>query len=239
MKPMFSAAIAAALTLSVPMTALACDLHDKASKAEAAPALIPAGMPAAAATTATNPAPMRLAQAAPSASEAAPAHAPDAHATHAASAAPGAASAGPIRITGAYARSSNPKTGAVFMSIANDGAQACTLAAVQTPASPRAELHTHIDDAGVMKMTKVDHVEIPAGGAHDLARGGDHIMLMDTPAALAEGDEVALTLDFGDCGTVPLTVVVEPAAGRAPAAHDAAAQHGGAADHGSHAAPAN
>lgn len=236
MKPMFSAAIAALMALSAPMAALACDLHDKAGKAAPAPALIPAGMSSPAAATATNPAPMRLAQAAPSTSDAAAAHTAPGHAD---SAAPGAAAAGPIRITGAYARSSNPKTGAVFMAIANDGAEACTLTAAQTPASPRAELHTHIDDAGVMKMTKIDRIEIPAGGTHDLARGGDHIMLMDMPAALAEGQEVALTLDFGACGTVPLNVVVEPAAGGPRTGHDAAMQHGSAADHGSHTAPAN
>lgn len=211
----FSAAIAAMMMLAAPMAAMACEMHAAAAKGDGATAA---------------PAALQLAQSAPAATiPAATTTAPvDAAATGL-----GSAAAGSIRISGAYARSSNPQTGAVFMSIANDGTSACTLAAIQTPSAARAELHTNREEDGVMKMLKIDGIEIPAGGSHDLARGGDHVMLMQTPTPLAEGDEVALTLDFGACGSVPLTVVVEPAAGGA-ATHDA-----GMAHHGDHSAPAN
>ena len=127
-------------------------------------------------------------------------------------AAPAAASA--VTITDAFARSNNPDVGAVFMTAATaDGIG-------------RSELHTHRDEGGVMKMVKVDSMTIPAGGTHDLKRGGDHIMLMEPAAPLAQGQEIALNLDFGACGKVPLSVTIDNAAG--------GGAMGGAGMHGTH-----
>lgn len=124
------------------------------------------------------------------------------------------AAAGDLTVTGAYARSTNPKAGAAFMTIENAGATDCVLSAVTAPdVTERAELHTHREENGVMSMVRIDSITIPAGGTHALERGGDHVMLIDTRAPLAEGDEVAMTLDFGDCGQVPLTVKVDNKAG--------------------------
>ena len=123
------------------------------------------------------------------------------------------ATTGPITITEAYARSTNPSAGAAFMTIANSGASDCVLAAVTTPVSPRAELHTHREEAGVMKMLRIDTITVPAGGSHALQRGGDHVMFLDTPQPITEGQALSMTLDFGECGTVPLTVPVDNKAG--------------------------
>lgn len=141
---------------------------------------------------------------------------------------------GDLTVTGAYARSTNPKVGAAFMTIENKGSTDCVLTAVSAPeVTDRAELHTNREENGVMSMLPIDSVTVPAGGSHALERGGDHVMLMDTKAPLAEGDEIALTLDFGACGQVPLTVKVDNKAGMpgAPASaqgHDAG--HGGHAN---------
>lgn len=129
------------------------------------------------------------------------------------------ATAGDLTVTGAYARSANPKTGAAFMTIQNAGAADCVLTAVTAPdVTDHAELHTHREENGVMSMGPVESVTIPAGGAHALERGADHIMLMGTRTPLAEGDEIAMTLDFGACGQVPLTLRVDNQAGM-PGAH--------------------
>lgn len=137
---------------------------------------------------------------------------------------------GDLTVTGAYARSTNPKVGAAFMTIENKGAADCVLTAVSAPeVTDRAELHTHREENGVMSMVPVEAVTVPAGGTHALERGGDHVMLMDTKAPLAEGDELALTLDFGACGQVPLTVKVDNKAGM-PAAHAHGAGHGAPAN---------
>jgi len=137
----------------------------------------------------------------------------------------GFAAEGDLSLSDGYARSSNPKAGAVFAMLHNAGGSDCTLQAVATDSAEVAELHTHEHGAdGVMRMTKVEAgFTVPAGGTHLLERGGDHIMLMGLTAPLENGAEVALTLEFGDCGTLQATVPVDndrQAEAAAPMAHD-------------------
>lgn len=136
-----------------------------------------------------------------------------------------------ITVSDVYARSANPRSGAAFMTITNDSATDCKLTGVSTNVTERAELHTHTDDNGVMKMGQVEAVDVPAHGTAALARGGDHIMLMALPKPLAEGETVDLTLDLGDCGTLPVQAVVKSDRA-APVAHSGNDSHGGMAmDH--------
>ena len=135
-----------------------------------------------------------------------------------------------MTVADGYARSANPKAGAAFMTLHNTGAADCTLTAVTTDLAERAELHTHKDMGdGVMKMGKIEGgILVPAGAEHLLARGSDHVMLMGLKAPLENGQEVALTLDFGSCGTVATVIPVDN--DRKP---EAAPMH-----HGGHAMPA-
>lgn len=141
---------------------------------------------------------------------------------------PAAVLAQDITVTDAYARSTNPSVGAAFMSITNNGSTDCVLGAASAPqVTDRAELHTHVEENGVMSMVQVDSITIPAGTTHALERGGDHVMFMATKAPMAQGDEFELNLDFGTCGTVPVTLRVDN--DFAPAAsHDAHNGHGAA-----------
>jgi len=101
-----------------------------------------------------------------------------------------------------YVRSTNPRSGAAFMVIENQGQAACTLSAAASEAAQRVELHGNREEGGMMRMVKMDPVAIPAGGRHELVRGGEHLMLMGLNHPLAEGEEVDLVLDFGTCGKV-------------------------------------
>lgn len=130
----------------------------------------------------------------------------------------------PPVVSDAYAISSNPTAGAAFMAIHNPRHEACTLNAVSTPAAARAELHTHTSEGGVMKMQKLDGLTVPAEGDAVLRRGADHVMLMGLTKPLKDGDTVALTLDFGPCGTVEAAVPVDSK--HAPAAAPAAGMEG-------------
>ena len=60
--------------------------------------------------------------------------------------------------------------------------------------SGRIELHTHLNDDGIMKMRRVDGIALPHDEAVELKPGGFHIMLFETNAAL--GEDAVLTLDF-------------------------------------------
>ena len=128
-----------------------------------------------------------------------------------------------LMIRDAYVRSTNPKTAAAFMAVENHWDAECRLTGVSSDAAELVELHTHAEADGVMKMQKIeDGIVIPAGGEHALARGGDHVMLMGLTSPLAQGDSIALTLDFGDCGTQQVEAAVDndrAAEAEATAAH--------------------
>ncbi|WP_410218210.1 copper chaperone PCu(A)C [Paracoccus sp. (in: a-proteobacteria)] len=137
-----------------------------------------------------------------------------------------------MHINDAYARSTNPKVGAVFMTLENHRAVECTLEAIATDAAERAELHTHQDEGGIMKMVKMeDGITVPPGEAHQMNRGGEHVMLLGLAQPLKDGDTVALTLDFGDCGTESAEAVVdnqrEGDAGQQDQHHHGEGEHAG------------
>lgn len=140
-----------------------------------------------------------------------------------------------FEITDGFARSSNPKSGAAFMTILNDSEHDCTLSAITSPAANKVELHTSKENAdGMMEMKPIEGgITIPARGTHALARGGDHVMLMDVVTPLQQGDEVALQLDFGECGKVDVVLPLDNertgvVAGEAPQA-EMKMDHGDAA----------
>lgn len=114
-----------------------------------------------------------------------------------------------ITVSDAYARSANPRSGAAFMTITNAGAGDCTLEGVTADVSDRAELHTHREENGVMKMVALESLTIPAGETHMLQRGGSHVMFLGLEQPLENGQQISLTLNLGDCGTLPVKVTVD------------------------------
>lgn len=123
-----------------------------------------------------------------------------------------------IRIEDAYARLARPgaPTGAAFMVIRNTGDASDRLVGVETPVAGMSELHGHVMDGDVMRMRRVDEgLEIPAGGSRELARGGDHVMLMGLDAGLADGMSFPLTLIFESAGAIRIDVPLDSARGQA------------------------
>lgn len=122
-----------------------------------------------------------------------------------------------VDVSDAYIRSANPKTAAAFMMLTNHLGTDCTLIGAASDAAERVELHTHREVEGVMKMGRVDEGFPIAGyGTRALESGGDHVMFLGLKAPLKPGDQVDLTLDFGDCGTETVTLPLDN--DRAPAA---------------------
>ncbi len=56
-------------------------------------------------------------------------------------------------------------------------------------------------------------IVLAAGGSHELAPGGDHLMLMGLTAPLEPGSDFELTVQFEDGSTLPTTVQVRDFAG--------------------------
>ena len=111
------------------------------------------------------------------------------------------------------------KTTAAFMTLTNSGNTDARLVKAETPIAKVAELHTHINDGGVMKMRQVAAIEIKAKGETALKPGSYHIMLINPIGAVKEGDKVAITLGFDDGSSKKIEATVKkPEA--APAAMD-------------------
>lgn len=122
-----------------------------------------------------------------------------------------AALAGDITVSDAYARAASPaaKTGAAFLMIQNTG-PADRLVGVESPAAARVELHTHIEEDGVMKMRHVeDGFDLPEDGMISMKRGGDHVMFMGLTGPFEQGARVPLTLVFETAGEMQIEVPVD------------------------------
>ena len=103
-------------------------------------------------------------------------------------------------IDGAYARAVPPtaKNSGAFMLIENRGEQDRRLVDAVSDVSNVTELHTHLNDNGVMRMRKVPFIEVPAGGSVKLQPGSYHVMLIGLKKPLNDGDPVNITLTFDD-----------------------------------------
>jgi len=109
-----------------------------------------------------------------------------------------------------------PATGA-FMVIKNNGDKDVKVVKADNPMSKATELHTHLNEGGVMKMRPVAAIEIKAKGEAVLKPGGLHVMLIDLKAAMQEGDSVPITLTFDDGSSKQVDAkVVRPVPAPAP-----------------------
>ena len=121
------------------------------------------------------------------------------------------------------------KNGAAFLTIRNTG-PADRLLSAESGVAKRTELHTHLMQDGVMRMRRVEAIDVPSGGAVMLKPGGDHVMLMGLTAPLKKGQSFELTLIFEKAGRVPVTVGVAGVGAKAP--HGDGAGHGHGHGHG-------
>lgn len=73
-------------------------------------------------------------------------------------------------------------------------AQDAALVQIDTDAAAKAEMHQMSMENDIMRMRRLDRLELPAGRTVDLAPGARHLMLFDVRRPLKAGDTVALTL---------------------------------------------
>lgn len=99
---------------------------------------------------------------------------------------------------------------AAFMVI-KGGSEDDALIAAEGSVSKVTEIHDMVTENEVMKMRKIERIDIPAGGEAELKRGSKHIMLIDLINPLKEGDSVELTLTFEKAGKKVITAPVKKA----------------------------
>lgn len=81
------------------------------------------------------------------------------------------------------------------------------LLSVSSPISEIVEIHNHVEDNGIMKMRKVDLVNLPKGETVEFKPGSFHIMMFGAEIA-EDATEVSLTLTYETADPVTLTVPI-------------------------------
>jgi copper(I)-binding protein len=117
-----------------------------------------------------------------------------------------------VQVEHPWARPSAGQTGAVYMTIANTGPIDDRLVSAATPVADQAQLHTEINDKGIMKMRPVSAIDVKPRGQTMLKPGGLHVMLVGLKQPLKVGESFPLTLTFEKAGKLDITVTVEKAA---------------------------
>lgn len=127
--------------------------------------------------------------------------------------------AGALTVSHPWARATaaSAKAGALYLTVANAGAEADRLLGVSTAVAERCEIHFSGTSGGVMTMRMVDSVEVPAGGSTSFAPQGAHVMLMGLKAPLKKGASFAAVLHFEKAGDVTVEVTVQGIADLQPA----------------------
>lgn len=99
-------------------------------------------------------------------------------------------------------------TSAVYMTFKNSGA-ADRLLSASTATASSVEIHNINMDGGLMRMRKLDGVDLPAGGTAVFAPGGLHMMLFGLKAPLRAGASFPLELRFEKAGQILVQVNVK------------------------------
>lgn len=119
-----------------------------------------------------------------------------------------------IEVSDAWARPTveGMKQGGAFMTLKNTGKKDDALvgAEISKSLAARTELHTHINENGVMKMREVkDGIPVSAGETQELKPGGYHVMYFDLKKPFKAGDSFKVKLKFKSGQSKTVTVKVK------------------------------
>lgn len=106
--------------------------------------------------------------------------------------------------------------GAAFMEIRTEAGVTDRLVSAASPVAGRVEVHTHLMEGNVMKMRRVDALDLKPGASRILKPMGDHVMFFDLKQPLKEGDLVKIQLTFEKAGVIEVEGAVEPAGAMGP-----------------------
>lgn len=117
--------------------------------------------------------------------------------------------------SGAWARPTveGQRAGGGFVTITGGSADD-RLVAAKADVSATLELHAMFMEGDIMKMRRVEAIDVPAGKTIQLEPGGLHVMFMGLKAPLQAGTTFPMTLQFEKAGAVTTQVTVSA---RAPA----------------------
>ncbi|MEM8800230.1 MAG: copper chaperone PCu(A)C [Pseudomonadota bacterium] len=97
---------------------------------------------------------------------------------------------------------------AIYFDLANHGASG-KLTGATTPIAKRTELHNHEMKDGVMRMVRIEAIDIPAKKTLEFALGGYHVMLFGLENPPKPGAVFPLSLEFADGTKVDVKVTAQ------------------------------
>ena len=120
---------------------------------------------------------------------------------------------GKLEVTDVWGRNSPAAAanGAFYLTITNGTSQEERLLSVASEACGAVELHEmYMKENDVMGMRPVPdgNVQIPAGESVALKVGGLHIMCIDKQIPFELGDQIPLTLEFANAGSLKVTAEI-------------------------------
>ena len=103
----------------------------------------------------------------------------------------------------------NAPNGAAYFRVENRGDESDRIVSARTDVAESVEIHTHEMNGGMMKMRRVESVEVPAGGEARFKPHGLHLMLFGLKEPLEDGASYALTVVFEKAGELDVSVDVK------------------------------
>lgn len=120
-------------------------------------------------------------------------------------------SGGSIKVSDAWARPSMgmDRAGAAYLVIENTGSEDDVLLGAASDAAATVEVHeTTAGSDGMMAMSPIDALPVPAGETVQLEPGGFHIMLIELTNELVVGESIEITLSFEAAGDITVSAEI-------------------------------
>lgn len=113
-------------------------------------------------------------------------------------------------IENTYIRATIPGTSnsSIYMEIENKGEKTITLLGADSEISPRIEIHQHTMEGGMMRMRKLNSIDINAKERVKLQPSGLHLMVFDVKKPLKAQQHVELTLNFSKNESITMQIPV-------------------------------
>ena len=124
--------------------------------------------------------------------------------------APGASADGDIQIQDPWVQAAPPsaKVLAAYLEIKNNGKKQQALTGISSPAFGQIEIHRSVIHGNMAHMEHLKELAIPPNASVAMQPGGLHLMLMDAKKPLNAGDQVPMTLIFGNGEKIAVTAIV-------------------------------
>lgn len=114
-----------------------------------------------------------------------------------------------VMLVNGYVRAMPPSVpnSAAYFTLMNHG-PSVNLVGVDVAFANEAQLHTVLEENGIVKMRQVPTFELPQDGTLTLGESGEHVMLLGLNQPLVSGDSVELILKFDDGSKLPISLKV-------------------------------